>query len=469
MATGSDDHAGLKALHRFGLGARGGSAGDLASAATDPRGFLTAELARPGGALLQGPGLASGKSNLQSLYRFQEQVRVARAAKPAGEGDAPAAPAEPAPDAKFIQQTFRAETLARLQRQFAAEAGFVERLVAFWSNHFCVSAAKDGFVRVTAGAFEREAIRPHVFGRFADMLLAVEQHPAMQRYLDNMQSIGPNSRAGRNSKRGLNENLAREILELHTLGGGGGYSQADVTSLARVLTGWTVVGPPGQLGEPGSFVFNANAHEPGAQVVLGKTYADDGLAQGHAVLADIARHPSTAMFIATKLARHFVADAPPQALIDRLAKSFRDSDGDLRVLARTLIESDEAWSPPLTKMRTPAEFLMAATRLVGRMPEDPGRLNGGAALLGQPIWQPPGPNGFADSAAVWASPEGMKLRLDIVSELSRRLADAMNPEAMTEIAFGAAVSTPTRDAIRRAESRQQALALLLMSPEFLRR
>ena len=168
--------------------------------------------------------------------------------------------AKPAPPLNIIQKTFRAEALARLQRAMISDCGFTERLVVFWSNHFCISANKGELARIWAGSFEREAIRPHVLGRFSDMLKAVEQHPAMLFFLDNQQSLGPDSRAGQNRKRGLNENLAREIMELHTLGVGGGYTQDDVTSLARIITGWTFAGRQGQLGTPGSFVFNANAH-----------------------------------------------------------------------------------------------------------------------------------------------------------------------------------------------------------------
>ena len=251
-----------------------------------------------------------------------------------------------------------------------ADCGFVERLVVFWSNHFCISANKGELARIWAGSFEREAIRPHVLGRFADMLKAVEQHPAMLFFLDNQQSLGPDSRAGQNRKRGLNENLAREIMELHTLGVGGGYTQDDVTSLARIITGWTFAGRQGQLGTPGSFVFNANAHEPGPQRLLGKIYEDNGVAQGEAALADIARHPSTAKFIATKFARHFVADDPPPALVARLQDVFRKTDGDLKAMAMALVDSDEAWQAPLTKLRSPYEFLVATGRLLAR---DPGR------------------------------------------------------------------------------------------------
>src|SRR6202000_1694635 len=331
------------------------------------------------------------------------------------------------------------------------------------------SAKKGGLARMWAGSFEREAIRPHVFGRFADMLRAVEQHPAMLFFLDNQQSLGPNSRAGQNRNRGLNENLAREIMELHTLGGAGGYSQDDVTSLARVITGWTFAGRQGQLGAPGSFVFNANAHEPGAQRVLGKVYDAAGVTQGEAVLADIARHPSTAKFIATKFVRHFVADDPPPALVARLQDVFTKTDGNLAALATALVDSDEAWTAPLSKMRSPYEYLVATGRIFARVPAEPGRYLGGLNLLGQPLWSPAGPNGFADTNAAWAAPEGMKLRLDIAAQVSSRLPDDLDPRAMLELVAGGAASPETRQTIARAESRQQALALLLMSPEFQRR
>src|SRR3981081_1016985 len=239
-------------------------------------------------------------------------------------------------------------------------AGSHEARVAFWSNHFCISANKGELARMWAGSFEREAIRPHVLGRFGDMLKAVEQHPAMLFFLDNQQSLGPESRAGQNRKRGLNENLAREIMELHTLGVGGGYSQEDVTSLARIITGWTFAGRQGQLGTPGNFVFNANAHQPGPQRLLGKTYEAGGLGQGEAALADIARHPSTAKFIATKFVRHFVADDPPPALVARLQDVFRKSDGDLKAMTTALLDSDEAWQGPLRQGARPYEVLGAS-------------------------------------------------------------------------------------------------------------
>jgi uncharacterized protein (DUF1800 family) len=288
-------------------------------------------------------------------------------------------------------------------------------------------------------------------------------------FLDNQQSLGPDSRAGQNRNRGLNENLAREIMELHTLGVGGGYSQDDVTSLARIITGWTYAGRQGQLGTPGTFVFNANAHQPGAQRVMGKIYGANGVAQGEAVLSDIARHPSTAKFIATKFARHFVADDPPPALVARLADTFFKFNGDLEALATALLDSDEAWQAPLTKMRSPYEFLLASGRLLSQIPGGPGRYLGALNVLGQPLWSPAGPNGFPDSNAAWAAPEGMKLRLDISAQIASRLGDGIDPRDLLELVAADAASEETRRTIERAESRQQALALLLMSPEFQRR
>jgi len=528
-----DSQAALVALNRFGFGARGGASGDLVNAASDPRGFVKAELSRPNGPLLQMPGLQSTPALAEAVFAYQAEVKAqreaaAKAGAPASEANpapppadsktprrslsldsvamemsgrqmsgkdsamkppdsgnpdatmaapdamqpnatAPNAPKPPQPPLNVIQKTYRAEALARLQRAVIADCGVTERLVAFWSNHFCISANKGELARMWAGSFEREAIRPHVLGRFGDMLKAVEQHPAMLFFLDNQQSLGPDSRAGQNRKRGLNENLAREIMELHTLGVGGGYAQEDVTSLARIITGWTFAGRQGQLGAPGSFVFNANAHQPGAQRLLGKTYDNNGVAQGEAALADIARHPSTAKFIATKFARHFVADDPPPVLVARLQDVFRKSDGDLKAVTLALVDSDEAWQAPLTKVRSPYEFLVATGRLLARIPEDPGLYLGGLNQLGQPLWTPAGPNGFPDTNAAWAAPEGLKLRLDISAQIASRLGNNIDPRDLLEFAAADAASAETRRTIERAESRQQALALLLMSPEFQRR
>lgn len=508
-----DPQGALVALNRFGFGARGGAASDFSSAASDPRGFVKAELGRPNAALLDAPGLLPTPALAQAVFDYQKDVKQQREAavktaaamaaigddltkgmpkdlpkQPAAEpglemkpgANSPMTSSDPmqsnTPPAKqppkplnIIQKTFRAEALARLQRATMSESGFVERLVTFWSNHFCTSANKGELARIWSGAFEREAIRPYVLGHFGEMLRAVEQHPAMLFFLDNQRSFGPQSRAGQNRKKGLNENLAREIMELHTLGVNGGYTQGDVTALARIITGWTFSGREAKLAPTGNFIFFANAHEPGPQKLLGKVYEDTGLAQGEAALADIARHPSTAKFIATKFVRHFVADDPPPALVAKLEGTFKKTGGDLRAMTLALIDADEAWRAPMTKIRMPYEYLVATGRMMGRIPEDPQRYLGGLNVLGQPLWTPAGPNGFADTNAAWAAPEGLKLRLDIASQISSRVADSMDPRALLDVVAGDAASAETRQTIERAESRQQAFALLLMSPEFQRR
>ncbi|HEY8065761.1 MAG TPA: DUF1800 family protein [Methylosinus sp.] len=484
MAVDPDPRGALIALNRFGLGAK---PGDLAAAAADPRGFLLEELRRTGVARLDAASLALSNVALQALFADQQEKRMERERVMAvettrvsmvGPAAAMAAPAAPPPgvDGKpkpqeppVEQKLFRAEAMARFDKQASAQAGFVERLVAFWSNHFAVSVAKGQFVRVAAGPFEREAIRPHALGRFADMLAAVESHPAMLFYLDNQRSIGPGSAAGRFAGKGLNENLAREILELHTLGVGGGYSQADVTALARIITGWSFAEAESEAGEPGGFVFKANWHEPGAPTLLGKSYPQTGRDQGAAALADIARHPATATHLATKLARHFIADAPPKPIVEALAKTFRETDGDLAAVAETLIESDLAWSAPFSKIRTPDEFLVAAARATGALPNDPGQYLNMLNAMGMPLWQPPGPNGYPDRLDALASPEAMKLRLDVAWQIAQRSKDIGHPLSVLDTAAGLAASRETREAVSRAESRPQALAILLMSPEFQRR
>jgi uncharacterized protein (DUF1800 family) len=258
-------------------------------------------------------------------------------------------------------------------------------------------------------------------------------------------------------------------MELHTLGVDGGYTQEDVTSLARIITGWTFAGRDGRLGVSGNFVFNANAHQPGPQRLLGKTYDDNGVAQGEAALADIAHHPATAKFIATKFVRHFIADDPPPALVAQIAAVFKTTDGDLKAMSLALLDADAAWSAPMTKIRNPHEFLVASGRLLSRVPEDPGAYLGALNALGQPLWTPAGPNGFADTNAAWAAPEGMKLRLDISAQIASRIGNAVDPRELLELVAADAASSETRQAVARAETKQQALALLLMSPELQRR
>jgi uncharacterized protein (DUF1800 family) len=467
------------ALHRFGMGPRPGS---IAAIEADPRGALIAELERSSASEIALPGLSSAKAfravndaNARRqakaiLARKEQDAKTQQMAQAPAmtEGSTPGAgemaakmAAEAVPDPG--RQIYLEEARIRTEAAFSAEIGFVERLVWFWSNHFCISADK---IRSMSGAYEREAIRPHVLGRFTDLLLAAEGHPAMLFYLDQTVSMGTNSIAGINRTRGLNENLAREILELHTLGVRSGYTQDDVIAFANVLTGWTLV-PPGDNPEHGGeFIFNPRLHEPGAQKVLGKSYEDETVEQGRAVLRDLAAHPATATHVATKLARHFVADAPPPALVERMTKVFVDTEGDLKEVARAMVKSDEAWTQPASKLKRPGEWVVGMVRATGITQANPQRFTDGQALLGEPLWRPPSPKGFPDDEASWI--DGVGRRLDVANNFAERVSDRVDPQDVIENVLGSCVSAEVMQAVGRAESRQQALALLFMSSEFQR-
>jgi uncharacterized protein (DUF1800 family) len=472
------------AARRFGLGPK---PGDLKRIASDPQGYLLAALERKDAAVIVGSNLEPS----HAVWRTLREATIAeQAAREGGREGGPKGPAEagrirsPSADTVLAQprgaaspgpkpgqirrEVEGAEFTARLERAVGTDQPFLERLVMFWSNHFCVSTAKGLRVRVLAGAFEREAIRPQVLGRFADMLKAVERHPAMLIYLDNSQSTGPNSRAGRERGRGLNENLAREILELHTLGVDGGYRQADVTNLARIITGWTVAGLNQSRVEPGRYLFAQGRHEPGAWEVLGKRYEEGGALRGVAVLDDLARHPATARRIARKLATHFVGDDSPPALVARLETSFRDSDGDLAAVSRALATAPECWQQLARKIVPPYDFVVALMRGF-QLDIEPAQALAMAGALGQPLWRPPSPKGWPDDDVAWMGPSAMRERLRIAHRLGRAIDSASDPRAVAQDLFGEHLSHQAQEAIARAETREQGFALLVMSPEFQRR
>ena len=474
--TARGQEAAALALHRFGFGPAGGQ---IAAIAADPRGALLADLNRPSAGELAVDLPSSGASaRAVSDFRAEQQAQQKLALRVKKEAEAnnvtptmsdaaasPASPPQKPPNQPppLPQQLLLDEAKARFDAATMADIGFVERLVWFWSNHFCISADK---IMGMAGPYEREAIRPHVQGGFADLLQAVESHPAMLFYLDNVESMGADSIAGINRDKGLNENLARETLELHTLGVRSGYTQADVTSFANVLTGWTWINPD-QPDRGGEFLFNKRLHEPGDQIVLGKSYPDTGMDQGRGVLGDLARHPATAQHIAQKLAQHFVADEPPPTLVAKLAKTFKDSDGDLKEVAKTLITADESWSPQRQKLKPPSEWIAGVVRITGAQNAIPiGRIVNAQAALGEPLWRPPAPNGYPDTEAAWI--DGVPHRIDIANEFAGR-ARVIDPLALLDSGLGPLASPDTRQTVARAETRNQALALLVMTPEFLRR
>lgn len=454
------------AANRFGLGARPGELAGLAGGARDA---LSAQLRQP--PVVESAALQPSYAVLAQAIALREERRKA--------GDADAAAQVQV--AMKLRQLYRPiyidEALLRFRTGVASERSFVERLVQFWSNHFAVSIDKV-VVLGLAGAMEREAIRPNVLGNFTDLLLAVEQHPAMLLYLDNHISIGPNSRAARAVQRraqgravGLNENLGREILELHTLGVDGGYTQADVTSFASMITGWSIGGDAGRLrgGEPGKFYFRENFHEPGTHTLLGHRYSEDGYAQGAQALRDLALHPHTARHLATKLARHFVTDEPGEELVAPIARAYLNSRGDLPTTYRALLERREAWQQPLAKFKTPSDYIYSTFRALALPVDDARRGLLPFELLGQRTFQPGSPAGWPDRSADWDGPSALLKRLEWADALGQRLGARSNALEIADRSLGGVLAANTRSSLGRAQDGAQALTLLLAAPEFMRR
>jgi uncharacterized protein (DUF1800 family) len=444
-------------LNRFGLGTKPGQPNAFRE---DAIGAVEAELDRPDVALLEGPEFTSSADALAEL-RAEAMARSA-----AGAAGRPANPPSLPPPIRAEQRFYRQELTARVARAKEAEIGFAERLVWFWTNHFAVEAGAGAQERALVGSFEREAIRPHVLGSFRDMLGAATKHPAMLVYLDNVSSFGPRSDVGLRTGRGLNENHARELLELHTVGVDGGYDQADLTALARALTGWSIGGFE-RNETAGAFMFRPGVHEPGAQTVMGRRYGQPDIAQAEAVLDDLAAHLATARHIATKLVRHFLADEPSPADVETIAATFSDTGGDLKAVARALLHLDGADGPPV-KLRSPQEFVWASIRALD-VEIDLAAAGNWLRALGQVPWDPPSPEGFKDDQATWLAADAMTNRLDVAELLAQRAAPTLDAAVLAEAILGDAASAATIEAIDAADSRQQGLALLLMSPEFQRR
>jgi uncharacterized protein (DUF1800 family) len=470
------------AVLRFGLGAK---PGDLAAAAADPRAWLMAQIKGAVPLAVDTALTPSDRIFADYIEARDERQKMRRdlaarnsAAEPSGV-DVKAA-INAVRDVYLPQ--YRAQVLARAQSAALTDRPFAERLVHFWTNHFAVSADKGAVVGIS-GSLENEAIRPHVGGRFFDLLIAVEQHPAMIAFLDNQISVGKDSDAasfaarrlggGNAPKRqfGINENLAREILELHTLGVNGGYTQADVTSFANIITGWSIGGGKGRLagGTPGRFYFRDNLHEPGTKIFLGKKYSEGGQRQGEAVLADLARSPATAHFIATKLVRHFIADEPPAAAVERVARAFLKSDGDLPRVYAALIECPEAWDADARKFKTPQDFVFSTLRSLNVSPGEPQEVVRTFELLGQRQYTPGSPAGWPDTSKSWDGSDALMHRVLWASRVGAKYEQGIEPVDLAAASLGAYARPETLAALRRATSGAQAVALLLMSPEFQRR
>jgi uncharacterized protein (DUF1800 family) len=384
----------------------------------------------------------------------------------------------------------------KLLRAVYSERQLQEVLTDFWFNHFNVDARK-GADRFLLTEYERDVIRPRVLGKFRDLLGATAKSPAMLFYLDNWMSADPNgphpvegafarprfgyNRFGgpvappprakapaKNAPKGLNENYGRELMELHTLGVDGGYTQKDVTEVARAFTGWTIDRPR----QGGGFVFNERIHDLGQKVVLGHVIrAGGGESDGEQVLDILARHPSTATFIATKLARRFVSDTPPPALVERVAARFRETDGDLREVTRAILTSPEFLSPDAysAKVKTPFEFVASALRATGADVQDARPLVREVQQLGMPLYMCQPPTGYKDTGDAWVNTGALVSRMNLALRLASGQVKGTLVDPSTEVRLLADVSETTRATIARAPDATKTMALTLGAPEFQRR
>ncbi|MEM7473019.1 MAG: DUF1800 domain-containing protein [Pseudomonadota bacterium] len=359
-----------------------------------------------------------------------------------------------------------------LARSLTTEAPFRERLTRFWGDHFTV-APRVPLLAFTTPNYLEGAVRPHVAGRFADMLKAVVTHPSMLIYLDQVSSFGPNSKAAR-GRRGLNENLARELIELHTLGVGGAYSQADVRQLAELLTGLTV-------GLPDGFAFRPARAEPGGEQVLGRLYGGGAasLEDIFAVLEDLAAHPDTGTHLARKLAVHFCSDVPNEGMVAAMARAYRDGDGQLVPVYAAMLEHPFAWDSFGQKVKQPIDFITSALRAIALPPRSLAKLNrrevqsyltGPLAAMGQPLFKPLGPDGWPETAEAWITPQGLAARLQwamaVPSAFFRSLPD---PRGFVDTSLGNLADERVRFAAQAAETRREGVGLVLASPGFQRR
>jgi len=374
---------------------------------------------------------------------------------------------------KMIRDTVRADRVAALARASFTEDGFRERLTLFWADHFTV-VAKRSFLNGMVSSYVSDFIRPHVTGRFADLLKAAVTSPMMIYYFDQASSFGPNSELGKRKNRGLNENLAREVIELHTLGVNGTYTQEDVRQLAELFTGMTASLKRG-------FMYRWKQAEPGAETVLGQDYGGmkPRVSDIHEVLEDLAVHPDTARHIARKLAVHFVSDDPGDGLVSDIEQAFLDSGGDLTACYTAMLEHFDAWDSFGAKVRQPYEFVVATIRALGMVPQDLLAMKqkdvrniilGPMAAMGQNWEEPKGPDGWSEAAHAWINPQGMAGRIQWAMVAPRMLTPRLvDPRVFVETALGDTASDATRFAAAAAESRWEGVGLVLASPEFNRR
>lgn len=463
------------ALSRFGMGARPGEINEIAS---DPRGWLLEQVNAPDKALITNDGLMTTQEATRFVINGIQQIKEARRAADAEQKSANELTKIRKKIRASFEEFYEIELKIRIAHAITTQSSFSERWVRFWSNNFSVSTRHPNLLPMV-NAFEREAIRPNVFGQFSDMLKASTFHPTMLYYLDNHVSVGPSSKAvewakyaGRTPP-GLNENLAREVLELHTLGVDSGYQQADVLAFAKMLTGWTIFGLPSfahdKGADVGEVIFFSKKHERRRQVFLNKIYPAKGAGQAKMALVNLAKHPATARHISMKLLRHFVDDEPNLADITILETTFLDTEGDLKELAKALINLKTMWRPKLRKFKTPEDLMVSTARAVGMDPRDIENPINTYKVLGQLPFNAPSPEGWSDNPVDWTGSDMIKKRIEWAYEFAGNISNSNSGAELLENALGHNVSDKTLHSVKRADNEREALALAIMSPEFQRR
>jgi uncharacterized protein (DUF1800 family) len=453
----------LLALNRFGMGARPGDA-DIVAA--DPVAWILKSADGRGVSAITGvPSGTERMAHIEALNKERREIREADALarKSLPPGTDPPPPARPVlrDEGMLMGDDLRAMLVAVCLSNEPVK----DRLASFWSNQLTVSSMR-GEVAALVVPYENEAVRPMLGGLFSDMLMASFVHPAMMLYLDAAQSFGPDSPAGKRAHRSYNENYAREVMELHTMGASGGYAQEDIVELALALSGWTLER------ETGLVVFRADRHEPGERHLLGTAIPDAGSAQAGMALGLISSHPSTSARLCRRLASHFVADVPPQSLVSAMDHAWRASGGNLSVVYRALFSSPLAWNPSPGKFRSPWDFVVASARALGTGGDDAGAqaMLKHVRALGQPPFAAPSPQGYGDLEADWLTPDSIVQRINVAAAMASAAApsgiDALH---LSSDIIDVSPASHTHDEIAMAPSPIEALALVLASPEFQRR
>lgn len=474
QTSDSNDAKVLHILNRVSFGPRPGDIETVKSQGIETyiKSQLTPDaIAQPPSLIQQLATLATLQMSPMEIMRDYQQNRVIKKAQRNNPEMVTAANPQSTSNVMMSRRKILEEaTQGRLLRAISSNRQLEEVLVDFWYNHFNVFVGK-GRDRFLVGSYEEQAIRPHVLGKFRSLLDTTAKHPAMLFYLDNWQNTDPNSPGARGRYKGLNENYARELMELHTLGVNGGYNQQDVITLARILTGWGFPRGRQENADGSGFYFDANRHDSSDKLFLGQAIKGGGMEEGEKALDILARHPATARHISYKLAQYFVADEPPQSLVDQLAKKFQETDGDIKAVLKTLFNSSEFLNPQYynAKLKTPYQYVVSAIRATDTQVANFRPVSGILKQMGMPIYGCQTPNGYKNTESEWLNPDAILRRISLSTALSSgRFAGKNSPVNAQQLSktLGSNFSSKTMQVIANNPEEMKA-ALMLGSPEFM--